>query len=371
MRQGCCNLRHVWIFSLAASVLMAGDPWAVRLAPAMNAEERKRYASLTSEEERAAFRESFWRDKAISEASYLERVNYADHAFGSGQLGSGGNTDQGRMYLANGAPNSIHRLPSSRVFHECEVWYYDSLPGTGYRSRLQFLFYRRNGIGDFKLFSPQLHTIRALLVPQSTTRGMFPVNDVITPNDIRARLKTSPAEEEIIEAAVGVARGVTGSENGTILAKAMSVSTMLRAGERSGEAVVESRLNTGAPEIRVIQYWVDREIPVTDVQVRARGAASIAVRVSRAGEMVEQSAVPLSFPEPKTVVFTQRFFLLPGDYQLLVDVDGLKTNRLIHVQEVSATILGEAFEERVGEVRISMTPDPRGPMAREVLARGK
>jgi len=52
-----------------------------------------------------------------------------------------------------------------------------------------------------------------LLNPQSGNRGIFGVNDVITPGDIRTKLTVSPVEEEVIEAATGIARGITRKRN--------------------------------------------------------------------------------------------------------------------------------------------------------------
>lgn len=365
MRQGCCSLRRAWIFSLIAIAASAGeDLWLTRLSPVFTSEERKIYRGLASERERAAFREAFWKGKAFSEPEYLARLEYADSAFGSGQLGSGANTDQGRMYLANGAPNSIYRVPSSRIFFPAEIWFYDSLPGTGYRSKLQFLFFKRNNVGDFHLYSPQLHTIRALMIPQAGTRGLFGVNDEITANDIRGRLKTSPAEEEIVEAAIGVARGVTGAENGTILAKAMSPSAMVRSSVRTE---VLSSFHPLTPEVRVIRFSVDG-YPVIDIQVRTRASRAISLRISRQGETLEESVIPLGYPEPKPVLYTHRFFLPAGEYKLVIDSDGVVASQTLRI-DTEPGLRGEAFEEIAGEVKISFTPDARGEIAREAIQR--
>lgn len=354
----------------SATALGAADPWLVRLAPALTAEEKKLYRSLSTEGERDAFRRAFWRDKAIPESEYLQRLDYVDGAFGSGQTGSGANTDQGRVYLANGAPNSVHRLPSSRVFVPCEVWYYDSLPRTGYRSRLQFLFYKKAAIGDFRLYSPQLNTIRALLIPQPATRGMFPVNDEITANDIRNRLKSSPAEEEIVEAATGVARGVTGVGNGEILSRAVSTAHMIRREPGMVRTEVESRFEVApSPDLRVLQFWAG-DTPVVDVQLRVRAAARIRLAVDSTAGRLEETEIPLGFPDTRSVVCIQRFFLLPGQYSLAVEVDGNRSVMPLRVNgDKTAGISGEGLEEKPGDIRIALTPDPRGPVAQEAIAR--
>jgi len=355
------------VLALAAA---STDPWLVRVSPAMTAVERTVYRKLSSDSEKQGFRQAFWNGKAISEAEYLERVAYADRMFGSGMDGSGANTDQGRMYIASGPPGSIQRLPSSRIFVACEVWHYDSLPGTGYRSRLQFLFFRKAAGGDLRLYWPGLHSIRDLLIPQPGTRSMFPVNDVVTPNDIRDRLRYSPSEEEVVDAATGVARGITGTGNSEILSRAVSISTMVHAGE-----VVRTHVNTvftaeaqSSTEIRSIHFWVDG-VPVTDVQVRASAASRIALTVEDPGKrsVVERAMVPLGWPAPKSVLYSQRFFLAPGRYQLTVEVDGVVVRRAIQVA-AGESLTGEALEQGENDFKISLLPDPRSADAKAIAA---
>jgi GWxTD domain-containing protein len=168
----------------------------------MSKDERTLYSSLTDEKAREVFRTGFWSSKSITESEYIARVEHIDNAFGSGQPGSGANTDAGRLYLALGPPTSISKLPSSRIFYPTEIWAYDHVPGIQTSSRVQFLFY-----GDRrKLYSPQINTIRALLIPNAGTRGLFPVNDIITETDVKERLNLSPAEMDVLEAAIGVGR---------------------------------------------------------------------------------------------------------------------------------------------------------------------
>jgi GWxTD domain-containing protein len=337
------------------------DGWLDRTSPVMTPVERTAYRKLASEAERLSFQKAFWTDKRITESAYLERASLVDQTYGSGRAGSGANTDQGRLYLASGAPTVVHRLPSSRVFVACEVWQYESLPGTGYKSRLQFLFFRKAMGGDYRLYWPGLHSVRDLLIPQPGTRVMFPVNDIVTPDSLREKLHYSPAEEEIVEAATGVARGITGSGNSEILARAVSPAAMLRfeRGDRTRTAVASTFVPENAPEVRVLQFWAG-DGPVVDVQVRARATSVIALAIDAAkgGVRVEQSSVPLGFDGPRPVLYMQRFFLSPGSYNLLVDVDG---RRSVVAMEVSAgrEFIGEALEERPGDLKIAMLPDPR------------
>jgi GWxTD domain-containing protein len=347
------------MLSLLALYVVSTD-----LAPAMTPAERTAYRKLVSEAERESFRKAFWKDKRITESEYLNRAAHADQIYGSGREGSGANTDQGRMYIASGPPNKVVRMPSSRVFVACEIWQYETLPGSGYKSQLQFLFFRKAMGGDFRLFWPGLHSVRDLLIPQPGTRSMFGVNDVITPNDIRARLGYSPTEEEIVEAATGVARGITGSGNSEILARVMSPGSMYRFDKFDGVrgAASSTFIAENAPEVRVVQFW-SGEVPVVDVQVRTKAAGAIALAVDASGARVEQSSIPLGFDRVKPVLYMQRFFLAPGAYTLLVDVDGRKSTIPLRVS-ASREVLGEGFEDLPGEVKIALLPDPRSEDAK-------
>ncbi len=354
-------------------LLLAGaafaDDWLEKVAPAMLAEERRIYQRL-NEEERAGFRRAFWANKSVTEAEYLERLAYVDGRWGGGKTASGANTDQGRMYLGLGAPTAVHRVPSSRIFYECEIWFYDHAPQTGYRARLQFLFYRPRNLGDFKLYSPQLQTIRALLIPQSSTRGMFPINDLITPADVRARLNPTPAEDDIVEAALGVARGITGSGNTEILARAASPAEALR---RDLRTQVRSRFQpAAAPEVRTLQFWATPEVAALDVEVRVRASARIGLAIEEKGTRLEQSEIPIEASSARPVRYIQRFFLLPGDYTLEIARDGVVSSVPVRVDlEPHEKLKGEGFAEEPGEVRIANTPDPRSTLPLEAAERQK
>ncbi len=362
--------------SAAASFVMAGansDSWFTRTSPAMTGDERNAYRKLSSEAEREGFRLAFWNGKAVLESDYMERVAHADGMYGSGREGSGANTDQGRLYIASGPPTAIHRLPSSRIFVACEVWQYDSLPGTGYKSRLQFLFFRKASAGDFRLYWPGLHSIRDLLIPQPGTRLMFPVNDIVTANDIRDRLHYSPAEEEIVEASTGIARGITGSGNGEILGRATSISAMVHQGTGSLPVVASKFSVADAPEIRAIQFW-SGEVPVSDIQVRTKASKSIALSLdsvtgpNKTRTRLENTSIPLGLEDPKPVLYTQRFFLPPGQYLLTVTIDGFAP----YVKGIQVTtdrqVTGEALTPNEGDLRISMLTDPQSADAKQTIA---
>lgn len=304
------------------------DVWLARVEPVMNKQERSLYLSLTDEKAREVFRTGFWSTKAVTEAEYIERVEYIDHKFGSGQAGSGANTDQGRIYLSLGAPTAISKLPSSRIFHPTEVWAYDHVPGLQTKSRVQFLFF-----GDrMRLYSPQIHTIRALLIPNAGTRGLFPINDVITETDVRERLNISPAELDVLEAAMSVGRGIKGSGNSEILYLASSPREMLSRA-RTASATSRIRFEGERPKLETHQYATANKLPAVDLTFTGTARSSIQLEIRDLHTFTNA----LNFDAARPFTYTQRVYLLPGEYTLLVEVDGFKTGYVLNVQKLSPT----------------------------------
>ncbi|MBN9658869.1 MAG: GWxTD domain-containing protein [Acidobacteria bacterium] len=335
---------------LTAALALAADPWLQRVEPIMNAAERKLYAELQDDSARQAFRHGFWDGKAVSEEEYLQRIEWADAQFGGAKPGSGANTDQGRVYLSLGAPTSISRLPSSRVFVPCEIWYYNSVPRLGLGTQARFLFYRREGAGPLQLYSPQLNSLRTLLIPNSGTRGLFPVNDIIRSADVPNSLNLPPAEAEVVDAASSVARGITDSGSSDIVNMATAPAWALR---RDPKERIQSRLILSEPPaLETFQTWTPEHLPVIDIQVTASVRARIGLSVQVSGVPLDEWQTQLHFETSTPVAYVHRLFLLPGDYTLIVDTDGVKTPYPLQVSNpapASSILLGST-EKSSGSV---------------------
>lgn len=317
---------RVVLLLAALSAARAEDTWLARVAAVMNGEEQRRYASLTSGEQREAFQAAFWEGKALSATEYFERSTYVDEKFGSGKAGSGAHTDQGRVYLAIGPPNQIMQLPSSRILQPLEIWRYDHVEGLPVSSEIQLLFFRARGVGFPKLYSPQIHSARALLINNAGTRGTFPVNDIVTADDLHNRLQLSPAEMEAVDAAMSVARGVRGSGNSELLYLVSSPAAMMR---RPLREKVKSRLfpAPARPELTSEQYRTNDRIPATDLTVTATVMSQIGLEVPG----LEVHETRLDFSAPRPVTYRQRLYLLPGEWDVAVVCDGQRRVFRIHV----------------------------------------
>lgn len=254
----------------------------------------------------------------LGATAFAQRAEYVDAQFGSGRPGSGANTDRGRVYLNLGAPSGITRLPSSRVFFPIEIWRYAEAPEVGIHYEIQLLFYQRNGTGDYHLYSPNLNSLRDLLNPQSSTRGMFPVNDIVKESDIRTRLTLSPAESEVIDAAVAVARAIKGMGNDEVLAL---VAARPGALPRSLRAEVSSRMLTDRPPMKVFQTVSADGVPQVDLLFATAVSDRIALEVQEGEATLARYETSLHFGESRQVRYEQRLELLAGEYRVFLTVD--------------------------------------------------
>jgi len=207
--------------------------------PLLTKEQKQAYAKLTPEAQQN-FEHAFWATKSIGPEEYAQRYAHVTANFGNWR------TDRARVYLNLGAPHKITRLASTRSFWPIEIWYYASAPNIGVSGAMQFLFYQRNHAGDYRLYSPTLDTFTALLNPQSGTRGAFRANDLLTEGDIRNTMSLTPAETEIVDAALGVSKGIKGLENDSVLARATSPAEAL---SKSPNFQVSARLVTASRPI--------------------------------------------------------------------------------------------------------------------------
>jgi GWxTD domain-containing protein len=295
----------------------ASSSWLELVSPIMTNSEKKLYLSLGATE-RAKFEDDFWTGKAVTGEEYFKRIQYVDSAFGSSKPGSGANTDPGRVYLALGPPTKVTRLASSRIFVPMEIWYYDIVPGV-LNTELRLIFYQKNSFGLPKLYSPTTDTIRALLVPQSSTRTMFGPNDSITEADIRNILKVPPAEDEVVSAAVNVATGIKYSGNDEILGMISSPSNMLR---KPPATKVSSRLLLNRPKLDVVMTPSPYGGSQVDLRLDTTAQREVNLEVVQDTITVYQNQLQLKFAKAGPIEYTHRLDLLPGTYQVMFTIDG-------------------------------------------------
>lgn len=334
-------MRHSLLLLLVcvAGLPAAPPAWLDTVAPIITPAEKKTWQSLKPED-RSGFERDFWITRSITPEEYYRRLAYVDGHWGTDKQGSGANTDPGRVYLALGPPTKITRVPSSRIFVPVEIWYYDSVPDF-LNTELRLMFYLKGSLGLPKLYSPTVDTIRALLLPQAGTVHMFGPNDSLTESDIRKNLKTGPAEDEVITAAVGVATGIKYSGNDEILGQVLSPQKMLA---KSLRTRVTARLIASQPKLDFLMTaspWGGSQV---DLRLGATAQKEIDIEVQSGTTTLYRNQLQLRFPESKEIEYTHRLDLLPGQYRVVFTVDGTNFGYPLDVARVDiAPAMGSIF----------------------------
>jgi GWxTD domain-containing protein len=124
-------------------------------------EERNVFLKLTTDEARDQFIEKFWELRNPTPGSaentfkddIYQRIAYANAHFGAGSGGEGWRTDRGRAYITLGPPQQKEVHYNAANLFPIEIWFYSfnhpSLPPFFY-----VMFYRHEGFGDFRFYSP-------------------------------------------------------------------------------------------------------------------------------------------------------------------------------------------------------------------------
>ncbi len=174
--------RSPFIFGLAATFVLAGilalfaapsyaqsqkpspryKKWLDEEVPyILNKEERELFLKLNTDQERDNFIERFWEIRNPNPGSptnafreeHYRRIEYANQFFGKGAATDGWRTDRGRVYILLGPPKQKDLHIGHTDLRPFEIWFYSSdtpaLPPFFY-----IVFYQKDNIGDFRLYSP-------------------------------------------------------------------------------------------------------------------------------------------------------------------------------------------------------------------------
>jgi len=139
-------------------------------------DERKVFLKLANDRDRDAFINIFWlqRDPTPGtpenefKAEMEKRFAYVNEYFKRGSPRAGWMTDQGRIYMILGKPNSIERYDDQKGLYPVQVWYFYGDASLGLPSYFNILFYKPHGAGEWKLYNPAHDGPWALLVQTSS-----------------------------------------------------------------------------------------------------------------------------------------------------------------------------------------------------------
>lgn len=145
--------------------------------------EKRVFLNLTSEQQRTAFSDAFWRKRDHNPSTpenefkteHYERLDYVNNWFGRSTFREGWQTDRGRYYILLGAPRSIQNYEARDEIYPTELWFYNNseLKRFGLPAFFYLLFWRRHGVGELQLYDPISDGPTALLTGYQPERRDF------------------------------------------------------------------------------------------------------------------------------------------------------------------------------------------------------
>lgn len=133
--------------------------------------EREVFLKLQTDRERDIFIEAFWKQRDPNPSTpqnefreeHYRRFNYANQFLGRGTGKPGWKTDQGRIYIILGPPNNIETYENIMGVYPTQVWFYYGDPRYGLPTGFNVIFFKKEGTGEYILYSPSDHGPQALV----------------------------------------------------------------------------------------------------------------------------------------------------------------------------------------------------------------
>lgn len=134
--------------------------------------EKEVFLQLGTDREREIFIEAFWRQRDPNlttpenefKTEHHKRIEYANKNFGKEGPGAGWRSDMGRIYIILGQPKSIDRFENMSEVHPVVIWFYEGLSDLGLPSAFSVVFFRKDSVGEYELYSPIKHGPQSLLI---------------------------------------------------------------------------------------------------------------------------------------------------------------------------------------------------------------
>ena len=138
--------------------------------------ERKVFLSLKSDKERDALIDLFWKQRDPTQGTpenefrkeHEQRFAYANKYFRFGTPIPGWKTDRGRIYILLGPPVSQEEVITGGL-QPVLIWDYFGNAQNGLPTGFRIVFYKRGGMGRYRLYLPTVDGPQALLTTQSHT----------------------------------------------------------------------------------------------------------------------------------------------------------------------------------------------------------
>ena len=167
-----------WLLLVMATSLLAADlpekyrKWLEEeVVYIITPREKEVFLRLKNDRERDLFIENFWKQRDPTPGTernefreeHYRRLNYANQYFGRGTGKPGWKTDQGRIYIILGPPNNIEKYEDLMGVYPTQVWFYYGDPALGLPSGFNIIFFKKEGTGEYVIYSPSDHGPQALV----------------------------------------------------------------------------------------------------------------------------------------------------------------------------------------------------------------
>jgi GWxTD domain-containing protein len=177
--------------------------WLDEVKPIITKSERAVFKTLQKEEERKTFVSFFWKVRDASPGTpenefrteYYSRRKYAGDRLG------GADSDRGRIYIILGKPAERQDFAGLDGVVDCELWIYRGEGRSGLPPMMYLLFYRRDIVGEYRLYYPGQDTAVDILSPsargaRTTPRAAYKTLLASYPELAKATLAVIPEEAD-------------------------------------------------------------------------------------------------------------------------------------------------------------------------------
>ncbi|HJS75218.1 MAG TPA: GWxTD domain-containing protein, partial [Vicinamibacteria bacterium] len=325
--------------------------------------ERESFLQLATPAERDEFIERFWQvrdpvpETAVNEfqEEHQKRIREANDKYRESR--PGWMTERGRMYITLGEPQDVMSYPNNTDLFPLQIWFYYNLDIPLFPNALQLIFFKRNGAGEYRLFSPAFDGMKALIA-DPVTRGMVGFGNRV-PFNARERW-----DVDIVKAAESVGPGQNTLSSEAVLAELRTPGFVFEKTKKNLRATVSAQASFGG-ELPVdfnVDYFrgedgfseahLTLEIAAEDLRVnqydkRMLGRYDLIGTFTHveSGEVLEEFRDSLEIEIAEAdwetarhypVLFQRKVELLPGRYRLQLFVRDFVGRRLGIVERVVA-----------------------------------
>jgi GWxTD domain-containing protein len=128
----------------------------------ITSQEREVFLKLKTDRERDSFIEAFWKQRDPTPGTpenefkleHYRRITYANERLGRETTRPGWQTDRGRIYILLGPPTDISDIQGSAAVQPAQIWYYEGKLEYGLPGHFRLVFFKRDGLGEYVLYSP-------------------------------------------------------------------------------------------------------------------------------------------------------------------------------------------------------------------------